>query len=336
MSSDIVMLENNAPALVSTESLRMKGNPYFAYLATQGSNYSVINIRSRLNGYAKFMGASSAEVFDWSQLTYMSMLAYRKYLQNRSQIDPGKKDLKIGSINTIMTALKGIAETCETMNVITTDQAKAIRKIKQLRYYRVPAGRALSHSESKELLKEPDANDMKGVRDRAIIGLMIGCGLRREEIGNLLFENIDFNRNSIKLIGKGNKQRSVFFTSAVRTLLSNWIQYRGKEEGYLFGKISRGIRVLRKNKPLHPNSVYNIIKKYWSKASNELSEDGNISPDKITPHDLRRTFATRLFASGTDIVLVQHLMGHTSVTTTARYDRRGDDEMQKAIEGYEL
>lgn len=336
MASEIVVTGTKAPALISSDTPRMKGNPYFAYLATQGSNYSVINIRSRLNGYAKFMGAPSAEVFDWSQLTYMSILAYRKYLQNRSQMDPGKKDLKIGSINTIMVALQGIAETCETMNVISTDQAKAIRKIKQLRYYRVPAGRALSHAESKELLKEPDANDMKGVRDRAIIGLMIGCGLRREEIGNLLYENIDFNRNSIKLIGKGNKQRAVFFTVPVKALIMNWIQYRGIEDGYLFGKISRGKRVLRNSKPLHPNSIYNIIKDYWAKASNELSDGGKGSPDKISPHDLRRTFATRLFANGTDIVLVQHLMGHASVTTTARYDRRGEDEMQKAMQGFEI
>lgn len=336
MSSDIVVTGNKAPALVSSEAPRMKGNPYFAYLATQGSTCSVINIRCRLNGYAKFMGASSAEVFDWSQLTYMSMLAYRKYLQNRSQVDPGKKDLKIGSINTIMTALKGIAETCETMNVISVEQAKAIRKIKQLRYYRIPAGRALSHTESKELLQEPDANDMKGVRDKAIIGLMLGCGLRREEVGNLLFENIDFGRNSIKLIGKGNKQRSVFFTAPVRLLLLNWIQYRGKEDGYLFGKISRGKRVLRNDTPLHPNSIHNIIKEYWAKASDDLSEGENSKPEKISPHDLRRTFATRLFANGTDIVLVQHLMGHASVTTTAQYDRRGEDEMQKAMQNYEL
>ena len=67
-----------------------------------------------------------------------------------------------------------------------------------------------------------------------------------------------------------------------------------------------------------------------------MSEGENSKPEEISPHDLRRTFATRLFASGTDIVLVQHLMGHTSVTTTARYDRRGEDEMQKAMESYEL
>ena len=336
MDSNLVAVVASAPALVTPNTSRMKGNPFFAYLATQGSTYSVINIRSRLNGYAKFMGASSAEVFDWGQLTYMSMLAYRKYLQNRSQMNPGKKDLKIGSINTIMTALKGIAETCETMNVISADQAKAIRKIKQLRYYRIPAGRALSRDESKKLLSEPIANDMKGARDKAIIALMIGCGLRREEVGNLLFEKIDFDRNSITLIGKGNKQRSVFFTPPVKALLLNWIKYRGQKEGYLFGKISRGKRVLRLNSPLHPNSVYEIIKSYWAKASDALSKNNNTTPEKISPHDLRRTFATRLIASGTDIVLVQHLMGHASVTTTAKYDRRGEDEMQKAMQNYEL
>lgn len=336
MDSNLVAVVASAPALVTPNTSRMKGNPFFAYLATQGSTYSVINIRSRLNGYAKFMGASSAEVFDWGQLTYMSMLAYRKYLQNRSQMNPGKKDLKIGSINTIMTALKGIAETCETMNVISADQAKAIRKIKQLRYYRIPAGRALSRDESEKLLSEPIANDMKGARDKAIIALMIGCGLRREEVGNLLFEKIDFDRNSITLIGKGNKQRSVFFTPPVKALLLNWIKYRGQKEGYLFGKISRGKRVLRLNSPLHPNSVYEIIKSYWAKASDALSKNNNTTPEKISPHDLRRTFATRLIASGTDIVLVQHLMGHASVTTTAKYDRRGEDEMQKAMQNYEL
>lgn len=335
MDSNIVVVETSAPALATSDAPRMKGSPFFAYLATQGSDYSVTNIRSRLNGFAKFMGGSNAETFDWSQLTYMSILAYRKYLQNRSQVEPDKKDLKTGSINTIVVALKGIAEVCETMNVISTEQAKAIRKIKQLRYYRIPAGRALSPTESKELLKEPDANDMKGARDKAIIALMIGCGLRREEVGNLLFEKIDFSLNSITLIGKGNKQRSVFFTPPVKALLLKWIEYRGQEEGYLFGKISRGKRVLRLNSPLHPNSVYEIIKSYWARASDALS-DNNIKPEKVSPHDLRRTFATRLIASGTDIVLVQHLMGHASVTTTAKYDRRGEDELKQAMQDYEL
>lgn len=336
MDSNLVAVDISDPAHVTTNTSRMKGNPFFAYLATQGSDYSVINIRSRLNGFAKFMGGSNAETFDWSQLTYTSILAYRTYLQHRSQMDPSMKDLKTGSINTIVVALKGIADVCESMNIISTDQAKAIRKIKQLRYYRIPAGRALSRAESKELLSEPDSNDMKGARDKAIIALMIGCGLRREEVGNLLFEKIDFGRNSITLIGKGNKQRSVFFTPPVRTLLLNWIEYRGQEEGYLFGKISRGKRVLRLNRPLHPNSVYEIIKSYWAKTSNTLSENKNMTSEKVSPHDLRRTFATRLIASGTDIVLVQHLMGHASITTTAKYDRRGEDKMQKAMQNYEL
>ena len=154
MDSNLVAVVTSAPALVTPNTSRMKGNPFFAYLATQGSDYSVINIRSRLNGFAKFMGGSHAETFDWSQLTYMSILAYRKYLQNRSQMDPSKKDLKTGSINTIVVALKGIAEVCETMNIISTDQAKAIRKIKQLRYYRIPSGRALSCDESQKLLMQ--------------------------------------------------------------------------------------------------------------------------------------------------------------------------------------
>ena len=80
-----------------------------------------------------------------------SRLAFTSLCLRAGVVDQHRKT---GSINTIVVALKGIAEVCEIMNVISTDQAKAIRKIKQLRYYRIPSGRALSCDESQKLLMQ--------------------------------------------------------------------------------------------------------------------------------------------------------------------------------------
>ena len=351
MLSDLVITDTVSASSVQLYQQQAQGNPYFAYLATQGSSLSVMNIRSRLNGYAQFRGAPNAASFDWSQLTYVSVLAYRTYLLNRSKKEPDKKDLSATSVNTIVVSLRGIANTARQMRILSREEWEAIQSIKQLRSYRTPTGRSMTSKESQYLLNSADFTEKKGARDKAVLALLLGCGLRRDEVAKIELKNVDIQQNSIVLIGKGNKERKVFLTDETKRLVLNWLQFRGTEKGYLFGRLTRGKRTLDVTRPLHPTSIYRIVEDCWSKAADNIAEGKfqtaspetrellnreDFRPAKISTHDLRRTFATRMLAKGTDIVLVQHLMGHASVTTTAKYDRRGENEMKQAMQGYEL
>lgn len=351
MVESLVITDDTSTSLMKLLSQQTQGNPFFAYLATQGSSLSVMNIRSRLNGYAQFRGAPNAASFDWGQLTYVSVLAYRTYLLNRSKKDPDKKDLSATSVNTIVVALRGIANIARRMRILSREEWEAIQSIKQLRSYRSPTGRSMTPKESQYLLSSADFTEKKGARDKAILALLLGCGLRRDEVAKIELKNVNLPENSIILIGKGNKERKVFLTDEIKRLVINWLQFRGSEKGYLFGRLTRGKRTLDVTRPLHPTSIYRIVEDCWSKAADNIAEGKyqtaapetrriinkeDLRPAKISTHDLRRTFATRMLAKGTDIVLVQHLMGHASVTTTAKYDRRGEDEMKQAMQGYEL
>ena len=104
----------------------------------------------------------------------------------------------------------------------------------------------------------------------------------------------------------------------LRKTVAAWLDVRTEVPGYLFGNFTVSRR-LRLDRPLNPSSLSRILKKYCDAAG----------VDPVTPHDLRRTFATRLIDKNVDLVTVKNLMGHASITTTSLYDRRGEDTMRR-------
>lgn len=197
----------------------------------------------------------------------------------------------------------------------------AIKEVKSVRGGRVSKGRALKPAESGRLLKATEADgDIRSKRDAAIIALALGCGLRRSEIASLLLEQVDHVRHTITVRGKGNKERRVAVADAVWERLAVWLEARAGDpcpNVFLavrrYGRISTGHSITS-------SAVYQILK---TRSSQSGVED-------FSPHDLRRTFATRLLGAGTDINLVRKAMGHASVLTTQRYDKREDEEVEEA------
>ena len=114
--------------------------------------------------------------------------------------------------------------------------------------------------------------------------------------------------------------------------MKTWFEFRqlNKTEidaGFVFGRIDNK-QCLHLDMPLDPSSVTRIIEKL-------VAETENLE-GRLTPHDLRRTFATRLISKNVDIVEVQKLMGHASVTTTGNYVRKDEEDLRKAAEKAEL
>ena len=114
----------------------------------------------------------------------------------------------------------------------------------------------------------------------------------------------------------------MFLPPPVAQAVEDWVRrWRGAEPGLLFGRIYKNGRISITD-GLDPSSVGRITKRRMESANHESA----------TAHDLRRTFATRLFANNVDIVTVKNMMGHSNISTTAMYDRRGDDAMRRAAE----
>lgn len=297
-------------------------NPALMYLATLGSKDSYRCMKSKLNKFARFFGYQGLVDCDWKSmqpnhitifLTAQSWGSARTY-------------------NCYLSAIKSVALNAWRNKQIDLDQFQRIKSLKQRRIFRAPSGRAISPEESSSLIRSLNKNSLRTIRNRAIFFLMLGCGLRRAEVCDLKLKQVSIKNKSAKIIGKGNKERTIYFPTAVLEVLKNWLDARSlnKEEidaGFVFGRIDNGQR-LHLDIPLDPSSITRIVEKL-------VSETDNLE-GRLTPHDLRRTFATRLISKNVDIVEVQKLMGHASVATTGNYVRKDEENLRKAAEKAEL
>ena len=297
-------------------------NPALMYLATLGSKDSYRCMKSKLNKFARFFGYQGLVDCDWKSmqpnhitifLTAQSWGSARTY-------------------NCYLSAIKSVALNAWRNKQIDLDQFQRIKSLKQRRIFRAPSGRAISPEESSSLIRSLNKNSLRTIRNRPIFFLMLGCGLRRAEVCDLKLKQVSIKNKSAKIIGKGNKERTIYFPTAVLEVLKNWLDARSlnKEEidaGFVFGRIDNRQR-LHLDIPLDPSSITRIVEKL-------VSETDNLE-GRLTPHDLRRTFATRLISKNVDIVEVQKLMGHASVATTGNYVRKDEENLRKAAEKAEL
>ncbi|MBI2083665.1 MAG: tyrosine recombinase XerC [Deltaproteobacteria bacterium] len=136
-----------------------------------------------------------------------------------------------------------------------------------------------------------------GKRDRAILELLYGCGLRVGELVRLKKEDVDLREGWVKVLGKGNKERLVPIGSKAHAALED---YLSSNEGVEKGKLFR----------LTARSIQRMVKKRGLKA-------GMLK--KVTPHTLRHSYATHLMEGGADLRGIQELLGHASLSTTQRY-----------------
>lgn len=295
-------------------------NPAVAYLQSLTSNTSRVTMASKLNVVARMTNAEDLTKCDWSTLTADAVLSVMTTLEVNGHSS--------STVNCYLSALKGVARAAWLAGQMSHEIFLRINAVKQRRFHRLPTGRSLSYAETGELVSSCDANTPGGARDRAILLLMVGCGLRRGEVPNLQLDALDLASGSLTLVGKGDKERRVFLPEAVVDALSTWIHdFRGFEPGCIFGRIYKNGRISM-SLPLTPRAVGDILARHIKNVDSPTDYSGK--KVKTTSHDLRRTFATRLLDDNVDIVTVKNMMGHASVTTTAQYDRRGENAQKEA------
>lgn len=162
--------------------------------------------------------------------------------------------------------------------------------------------------EVKALLEATDSSTPQGLRDRAILEVLYGTGLRLTEITKINLNEINLEEGEIRVLGKGAKERLVIFGNHARAALKEYLE-KGRPKLLGKGK-SRFLFISKKGEPLSPRQVERIIKRYCLKAGIQK---------KVTPHTLRHSFATHLLLGGADLRMVQELLGHVSLSTTQVY-----------------
>jgi len=157
------------------------------------------------------------------------------------------------------------------------------------------------------LLAAPKGNNLKALRDKAILELLFSTGLRVSELCSLSRDRIsEAKSGEISIRGKGGKIRLVFISDIAQKALKEYLSKRTDVNEALF--------------PLTPRSIERIVKYYAIKAG--ISK-------KVTPHILRHCFATDLLSSGADLRSVQSLLGHSSIATTQIYTHITDKQLRE-------
>jgi len=183
-----------------------------------------------------------------------------------------------------------------------------------------PLPHVLSRVEIEALLASPDTTTWEGVRDAAILEVFYSCGLRISELAQLPIRNLSLEESSVRVRGKGRKERLV--PLGVRSIdrIAAWLAQRNAGEvrdDRLFVS-KRGRRMSR-------TGVWKVVKHYARGAG--ISQN-------VTPHMLRHSFATHLVDNGADLRAVQEMLGHADITTTQIYTHVSAERLQQAHKNF--
>jgi len=166
----------------------------------------------------------------------------------------------------------------------------------------------LGRDQVERLLEAPDPSSRGGARDRVIVEVLYGCGLRVSELCGLDIADLDVREALMRVRGKGQKERIVPVGRPALEAIAAWRQ--GERNDFLGKRTSAALLVNQRGGRLSRVSVWSRLK--------ALAADADLA-DTLTPHTLRHTYATHLLEGGADLRVVQELLGHASISTTEIY-----------------
>ena len=258
------------------------------YLATRKldglSDKTLQEYRIKLNNFASWVPLNIDKV------TTMDL---RKFLAQYGQ----ERKLKNSSLNAFQTVIKTFFAWLEDEEYIPKSPAKKLQPIKHEKRTR----KSLT-AEQLERLREDGCRD---ARDRAILEMFFSTGGRVSEIAQIDIDKINWHENSVNVIGKGNKERTVYFGEKAKMYLKRYLAERGiSQEKALF------IAKIKPHGRLSTRALQSVINDIGERAGFEIS---------IFPHLLRHTMATLGYKSGIELPIIQELLGHNSPATTQIY-----------------
>ncbi len=276
---------------------------YISGLAPSGRR-GISNLLNRSASILK-CGANASN-YPWEQLNYAAVAKVRAAL-----LDDG---YAISSVNMALSALRGAAQTAFNLNCMNAETLARIRSVKRVSGDIQRKGRALDKQEIRALIQaaKQHPQPVRRCRDTAIVLTLCGTGLRAGELVKL--ERRDYNNGILTVRqGKGRKYREIHVADAVDKTIRAWLKVSANEaDSTLFSRIQRNGKVV--SQLLTTTGLTGILA--------ELQQTSGIA--RFSPHDMRRTFITRLLEQGVDINTVRQLAGHKDISTTTRYDHRGD------------
>ena len=279
-------------------------NKFIDYLKYQ-KNYSIYtcnNYKKDLKEYNNFIVSNK---LDYKNLSYEDATKYLKFL-NEEKNAKSSISRKLSSIRSFykFLVLNNITDKNIFLIVSSPKKDKKIPKF-------------INYSDINEIFNAPNINTPSGQRERLILEILYGSGVRVSELVNIKLKDINLNNKSILIYGKGSKERIVSFGDYAYEII---LKYINEGRVNLLGNIKSDYLIVGKNKEnLTTRRIEQIIDKIIEKTSIKLN---------ITPHVFRHTFATHLLDNGCDLLAVQELLGHASLSSTEIYTHVSNEHLR--------
>ena len=257
------------------------------------SDYTILSYKEDLNIYEEFL---NREILDFKKVKYNDIRMYLRYLKE-------EKNEKNSSICRNLSALRTFYNYLITKEITESNPFIYLNGPKKEK--RLP--RYFEYNELEELFKVPDLKDSFGQRNRLILEMLYATGMRVGELVSIKVKDINIEEGTILILGKGNKERITHFGEYAKDILLLYL-----EDGYK--KLNKNnleyLFINNKATKLTERGVRDIL--------NNIIKETDLSKH-ISPHMLRHTFATHLLNEGCDILSVQKLLGHESISATGIY-----------------
>ena len=285
---------------MATELATIERNPYAPVVR-------LVTDAAKSKHTARAYGRALEDFLLWREevgnppLTKATVQRHVKALQ-----DEGK-----GAINQRLAAIRKLAREAADNGLLDEATVGAIGRVEGDRHEGQRLGNWLTLEDAQRLLNAPDTSTLKGTRDRAIIAVLLGCGLRREECAGLRLGHIQQRAGRwviVDLVGKRKKVRSVPMPSWAKYAVDAWLLASGITEGLVFRATRRGGHLQEHG--MTAQSIFEVVREYTAQFA---------GMENVRPHDLRRTFAKLAHTGNAPLEQIQLSLGHTSIQTTERY-----------------
>lgn len=228
---------------------------------------------------------------------------YRSHLQSRGYSS--------STINQHLSAIRKLVSEAADNGLIDANLAAGVARVKSPRIRGIRSGHWLTADQAEVLINVPGGESLKGKRDQAILALLIGAGLRREEAARLTFEHLQMREDRwviLDLVGKHAMRRTVPVPAWSKRLIDVWVEASGFTSGKLFRAVDKADHISGDH--LSAQAIYDLVQAHARNSGLQIS---------LAPHDLRRTYAHLAFAGNAPLEQIQFSLGHSSIVTTERY-----------------
>lgn len=267
------------------------------------SDFTRINYEKDLIEYNEFLNTKK---YDYKKMDYKKCMDYLIYLD--------EKKYKKNSISRKLSSLRTFYKYLVLNNYSDNNPFLLISSPKKEK--RMP--KFINYQGIDEIFNIPDINTIEGQREKVILEILYGSGIRVSELVNIKLKDIDFSNRTILIFGKGNKERIVPFGEYALDAMNKYIS--DSRDKYLGDKTSDYLIVGKDDEKLTTRRIEQIIDKLIKKTSIKMN---------ITPHMFRHTFATHLLDNGCDLIAVQELLGHESLSSTEIYTHVSNEHLRE-------